>query len=235
MIWTLEAMMIKRKKSTPVNDNTKSETDNQTKKNAKAENKDKDKDINDDDDKENFDIEEEDDDTVASMAKELYQIKNKDKEQFKRYSININAAAHKDPGNVGVAPQVVNRVEDKSASVPIAQDKPAETVALKDTPSALKAVQRVDTVSQIQDLQQNVHQLPQLHGYLEKKSGRRFGGWQKRWFIVKRTHLLWSKKEQYIENPLDITERRKFQNSLTLLQLSKVHAEEADKKTGSLS
>ncbi|ETO25653.1 hypothetical protein RFI_11487, partial [Reticulomyxa filosa] len=107
--------------------------------------------------------------------------------------------------------------------------KATETNTLNTT-SVDSKIQRTDTIAQIQEMQQSIHQLPQLHGFLEKKSGKRFGGWQKRWFIVKRTHLLWSKKEQYIDNPLDIKERRKFQNSLTLLQLSSVVVDSSDKK-----
>ncbi|ETO26529.1 hypothetical protein RFI_10609 [Reticulomyxa filosa] len=69
---------------------------------------------------------------------------------------------------------------------------------------------------------QQVLKLPQLSGWVTKKSGGKIGRWQKRWLVVRPTHLLWSKKVEEIDNPLDVKERRKFQNCVPLLQVNEV-------------
>merc|ERR1712087_46454 len=79
-------------------------------------------------------------------------------------------------------------------------------------------------------LQPHFVDLPDLSGWMEKQSASGLKPWQKRWCIVRRTHLLWAKQKTNTEDPNDPAERRKFANSITLLTVKQVRAVNTKRK-----
>lgn len=77
-------------------------------------------------------------------------------------------------------------------------------------------------IAQFINLSQQMIELPILRAWMYKKSSAGFQSWQKRWVIVQRTHVLWSNKRVITDTPLDPTERKKFNNSITLLAIRDV-------------
>eukprot|EP01084_Bolivina_argentea_P156665 273030_1 len=80
------------------------------------------------------------------------------------------------------------------------------------------------TMSLFKETANKYIELPELNGWMEKKSASGFKSWQKRWIIVRKTHILWSKVMCDTQNPLDPNERKKFNNSITLLTIKDVRA-----------
>merc|ERR1712228_667031 len=63
-----------------------------------------------------------------------------------------------------------------------------------------------------------------------KKSASGLKSWQKRYVIVRRTHMLWAKTMIDTQNPLDPNERKKFNNSMTLLTIKEVRPVNSSRK-----
>ncbi|ETO24743.1 hypothetical protein RFI_12413 [Reticulomyxa filosa] len=99
---------------------------------------------------------------VASLAKDLHERKTQDKEELQRYSQKIEALRQSFSKRKGGS-------EHEPVATPNApQGEQPHT--LMTAPSNSQSP-RKDTTAQIQEMQLNVLQLPQLHGFLEKKSG----------------------------------------------------------------
>ena len=93
-----------------------------------------------------------------------------------------------------------------------------QTLDLKE----FKRSRHKSTLNQFKEQQTKYIELPELSGWMEKQSATGFKSWQKRWIIVRKTHMLWSKNMMDTANPLDPKERRKFNNSMTLLTIKGV-------------
>ena len=100
---------------------------------------------------------------------------------------------------------------------------PAELIENMDL-SQFDTIRRSSTLTQFKQTANHLVDLPVLSGWMEKQSAKGLKPWQKRWVIVRRTHLLWSKQQIDTDNPLDPKERAKFANSITLLTVKKVRA-----------
>eukprot|EP00483_Globobulimina_turgida_P005264 UN05274 len=64
--------------------------------------------------------------------------------------------------------------------------------------------------------------LPKLAAWLEKKQRSMPYQYQKRWVIVKGSHLLWSDIQRDIKNVKDVNERKKFNNSLNIMSITEI-------------
>ncbi|ETO22246.1 hypothetical protein RFI_14956 [Reticulomyxa filosa] len=167
------------------------------------------------------------------------QMKNDDKDNLKRASVHLSSMRlssdettekSKDKQSDNKKPTGAPTLEQSRETPAIVEIAKATETNTLNTTSVDSKIQRTDTIAQIQEMQQSIHQLPQLHGFLKKNraSGLADG---KNGGSLSNVHICFgAKKEQYIDNPLDIKERRKFQNSLTLLQLSSVVVDSSDKK-----
>ena len=71
--------------------------------------------------------------------------------------------------------------------------------------------------------------LPVLEAWLEKKSTSIAQGYRKRWVVVKGSYLLWSDIQRDINNPKDVKEREKWNNSINLMSITSVEAVTAGK------
>lgn len=67
------------------------------------------------------------------------------------------------------------------------------------------------------DLDLRGQKLPELKGWIEKKSPTFARGWQKRWVIVKKFNIFYGKTQADIKDPDDAEERQKFRNAIPLL------------------
>lgn len=63
-------------------------------------------------------------------------------------------------------------------------------------------------------------ELPTLEAWLQKKNTR--GQWQRRWVVVKGSHMLWSDRQLPLTNPRDKQERDKFSGSVSVMNIAKV-------------
>jgi len=81
-----------------------------------------------------------------------------------------------------------------------------------------------NTVEKVVATSNETIDLPALSGWLLKSTSSilKIKIWHKRWVCVKRTHMLWSKAEQTIDDPTNIAERKKWRNSITLLTIIQV-------------
>eukprot|EP00484_Ammonia_sp_Unknown_P020859 CAMPEP_0197027810 /NCGR_PEP_ID=MMETSP1384-20130603/7683_1 /TAXON_ID=29189 /ORGANISM="Ammonia sp." /LENGTH=465 /DNA_ID=CAMNT_0042456723 /DNA_START=20 /DNA_END=1417 /DNA_ORIENTATION=+ len=66
--------------------------------------------------------------------------------------------------------------------------------------------------------------LPALAAWLEKKKASAPYSWQKRWVLVKGSHFLWSDIQRDIKDPKSLAERKKWNNSISLLSVREVKA-----------
>ena len=74
----------------------------------------------------------------------------------------------------------------------------------------------------INDIAGKKDNLPVLEAWLEKKSSSLGKGWQRRWVIVRGSHLLWSDIQRDIKNPKNAKERKKFNNSINIMSIKDV-------------
>ena len=81
-------------------------------------------------------------------------------------------------------------------------------------------------LGEIQQIQEQKSSLPQLEGWLEKKSTSMARGYQKRWVAVSGSYILWSDWQRDIAET-DVTsskERKKWNNSINLMSIKDVQA-----------
>ena len=163
------------------------------------------------------------------------------KDALFQFAIDDEGLDHKQYTDLDVAFGVVRAVETKvllrssnadalkfvrlnsKGSMPLYTKLPStllQTLNLDDLEAA--RIRHKSTISQFKAEQDRYVDLPELSGWMEKKSASMMKTWQKRWVIVRRTHMLWSKKRQDTQNPLDPKERHKFNNSMTLLTIKAV-------------
>eukprot|EP01084_Bolivina_argentea_P156664 273029_1 len=64
--------------------------------------------------------------------------------------------------------------------------------------------------------------LPILSGWLEKKQSSMPYQWQRRWVVVKGSHFLWSDIQRDINDAKNIKERKKFNNSISLMSVTEI-------------
>jgi len=67
------------------------------------------------------------------------------------------------------------------------------------------------------ELQQKQEKLPDLQGWIEKKSPTFARGWQKRWVIVREYNIFYGKNKTDIKDTKNEIERKKFLNAIPLL------------------
>jgi len=92
-------------------------------------------------------------------------------------------------------------------------------------PNAFSNLKRNNTrkvLGDMQQIQDNKDNLPILEAWLEKKSTSMARGYQRRWVIVRGSHLLWSDIQRDIKNPKDAKERRKFNNSINIMSIKDI-------------
>ena len=96
----------------------------------------------------------------------------------------------------------------------------------KQTKKILEANQQREkrTNSQLDNkfLREKRKKLPELEGWLEKRKPRPPYQWQKRWVIVKETHILWSDKQRSIQDPSNQAQRKEFNGFLNINVLQEV-------------
>ncbi len=68
-----------------------------------------------------------------------------------------------------------------------------------------------------QELQRKQESLPELQGWIEKKSPTFARGWQKRWVIVREYNIFYGKNKTDIKDTKNEKERKKFLNAIPLL------------------
>jgi len=68
-----------------------------------------------------------------------------------------------------------------------------------------------------QELQRKQEKLPDLQGWIEKKSPTFARGWQKRWVIVREYNIFYGKNKTDIKDTKNEAERKKFLNAIPLL------------------
>ena len=88
--------------------------------------------------------------------------------------------------------------------------------------SKLKRDATKKVLQDIQEIAENKESLPVLEAWLEKKSTSMGNGYQKRWVIVRGSHLLWSDIQRDTDNPKSATERKKFNNSVNLMAIKDI-------------
>jgi len=72
--------------------------------------------------------------------------------------------------------------------------------------------------------------LPLLEAWLQKKQPNPPYTWQKRWVIVKDSHLLWSDKQRVIKNASNPDERKPFNGFLNIVVIQEIKS--VDSKSG---
>eukprot|EP00484_Ammonia_sp_Unknown_P030000 CAMPEP_0197051676 /NCGR_PEP_ID=MMETSP1384-20130603/26274_1 /TAXON_ID=29189 /ORGANISM="Ammonia sp." /LENGTH=460 /DNA_ID=CAMNT_0042484271 /DNA_START=36 /DNA_END=1418 /DNA_ORIENTATION=- len=118
----------------------------------------------------------------------------------------------------------------------IEPDEPAEpepvattmTVGLKaggSNKAPFAPLKRVNTQAALEDLaaiSKKKKSLPVLEAWLEKKQDHMPYQWQRRWVIVRESHLLWSEVQRTIQDPKNVNERKKFNNSVSLMAIKEI-------------
>merc|ERR1712129_94547 len=94
----------------------------------------------------------------------------------------------------------------------------------------MKKIRKRSTMTRFKSMQKEYVDLPEFSGWMEKKSASGLKSWQKRWIIVRRTHILWAKTMIDTANPLNPKERKKFNNSMTLLTIKEVRPVNSKRK-----
>lgn len=100
-------------------------------------------------------------------------------------------------------------------------------VKLNDSPkekpfATLKRVNTQQALNAIHDITSKKNKLPLLEAWLEKKQDHVPYQWQRRWVIVKDSHILWSDTQRKIKDPKNAKERKKFNNSVSLMTISEI-------------
>jgi len=88
-----------------------------------------------------------------------------------------------------------------------------------------KNLTRQETRKMLQNLEtvtQNSKKLPVLEGWLEKKKPSPPYSWQKRWVVVKGSHLLWSDRQRTIEDPTKPEQRKLFNGFLNMIVIQEI-------------
>ena len=88
--------------------------------------------------------------------------------------------------------------------------------------SKLKREGTKKMLQDIQEIAENKANLPVLEAWLEKKSSSLARGYQKRWVIVRGSHLLWSDIQRDIDNPKSMKERKKWNNSINIMSIKDI-------------
>ena len=122
-------------------------------------------------------------------------------------------------------------IHDSNGKLPIYTKLPSTLLQTLDLSNLDQVRKRhKSTISQFKETADRYIELPQLSGWMEKKSATGFRSWQKRWIIVRKTHILWSKQMMDTDDPLNPNERRKFNNSMTLLTIKSIRPVSSKRK-----
>ena len=126
----------------------------------------------------------------------------------------------------------INEITDDILHVDTARDEPIKVPKYKKTDvqrikktnpfSALKRDATKRVLNSINDMDEKQQKLPTLEAWLEKKQGSPPYSWQKRFVVVKESHLLWSDKKLKIGDVKIKKERDKWNNSINLMAIKEV-------------
>jgi len=84
----------------------------------------------------------------------------------------------------------------------------------------LKRQNTVQALKAMQQIQQTTVQLPKLEGWLEKQRKKRgTKTYQRRWVVVKGSHMLWSDKQRTIHDPKSKKQRDQFNNYINIMSI----------------
>ena len=101
----------------------------------------------------------------------------------------------------------------KIETIRIKQHNPFSKLTRKNTK---RLIQNIDKLSKEKD------DLPILEAWLQKQQDHVPYQWQKRWAIVKESHMLWSDIQRTIKDPKDAKARKKFNNSINLMAITEI-------------
>merc|ERR1711879_579946 len=96
----------------------------------------------------------------------------------------------------------------------VQRNNPFTKLKRQNTRQALKAMQ---------DIQARTDELPKLEAWLDKQRKKRGAkSYQKRWVVVKGSHMLWSDKQRYIHDIKSKAERDEFNNHINILSIQEI-------------
>eukprot|EP00485_Elphidium_margaritaceum_P001038 CAMPEP_0202695806 /NCGR_PEP_ID=MMETSP1385-20130828/9292_1 /ASSEMBLY_ACC=CAM_ASM_000861 /TAXON_ID=933848 /ORGANISM="Elphidium margaritaceum" /LENGTH=566 /DNA_ID=CAMNT_0049351883 /DNA_START=32 /DNA_END=1732 /DNA_ORIENTATION=+ len=136
------------------------------------------------------------------------------------HEVDTQKLVHLSKNNASIRQLLHDDAQANDGVLPQFTKLPSEAIACFDLKQVKRA--RLSTMKDFRNAQNEVLELPELSGFMFKRSSTGFHQWQRRWVIVRRTHILWSSRQTDTTNPLDPKERAKFNNSFTLLTVKGV-------------
>ena len=86
----------------------------------------------------------------------------------------------------------------------------------------LKCERTKKVLQDIDNIAKHKERLPVLEAWIEKKSHSIAGVYQRRWVIVRGSYILWSDKLRVLRNPKSAKERKRFNNSINIMNIKNV-------------